>query len=140
MSQQVDALIFAPHPDDAELGMGATIALMVEQGMRVALVDMSDGEPTPFGSPETRAKEAEQAAKHLGVSMRLRLDFPNRRFQHDLAGRYKLAAVIRQFRPRWIFAPYLPDAHPDHVAATRLIEDARFDAKLTKTDIPGQPR
>ena len=58
---------------------------------------------------------------------------------HDIASRHKLAAVIRQHRPDWLFVPYPIDAHPDHVAVTRIAEDARFDAKLTKTDIPGEP-
>jgi len=135
----IDAMVFAPHPDDAELGMGATIALMLEQGMQVVVVDMSDGEPTPHGSPEARAKETAAASEALGLTDRVQLDFPNRAFVHDLAGRYKLAGLIRRYRPRWLFAPYLPDAHPDHVVATRLIEDARFDAKLTKVDLPGEP-
>lgn len=137
----IDAMIFAPHPDDAELGMGATIALMLEQRMRVMVVDMSDGEPTPYGTPEARAKERIEATAALGLKMedRLLLDFPNRTFVHSIEGRHKLAGVIRRHQPRWIFAPVMPDAHPDHVAATRLIEDARFDAKLTKTDLPGEP-
>ncbi len=137
----IDAMIFAPHPDDAELGMGATIALMLEQGMQVMVVDMSNGEPTPHGSPEVRAAERIAAAEALGLKMedRRMLDFPNRTFVHSIEGRHELAGVIRQHKPRWIFAPVMPDAHPDHVAATRLIEDARFDAKLTKTDLPGEP-
>lgn len=137
----IDAMIFAPHPDDAELGMGATIALMLDQGMRVMVVDMSDGEPTPYGTPQMRAAERIAATAGLGLKMedRLLLDFPNRTFEHSIEGRHKLAGVIRRHKPRWIFAPVMPDAHPDHVAATRLIEDARFDAKLTKTDLPGDP-
>lgn len=137
----IDAMIFAPHPDDAELGMGATIALLTQQGMKVMIVDMSNGEPTPYGSPEIREKERDASTAALGLppQQRLLLDFPNRTFEHTVAGRHKLAGVIRTHKPRWIFAPYMPDAHPDHVAATRLIEDARFDAKLTKIDLPGGP-
>lgn len=136
-----DAMVFAPHPDDAELGMGATIALLIQQGMKVIVVDMSNGEPTPHGTPELRAKERDAATAALGLApeQRLLLDFPNRTFVHNIEGRHKLAALIRIHKPRWIFAPYMPDAHPDHVAATRLIEDARFDAKLTHIDLPGQP-
>jgi bacillithiol biosynthesis deacetylase BshB1 len=137
----IDAMIFAPHPDDAELGMGATIALLAQQGMKVMVVDMSDGEPTPYGSPEIRKKEREAATTALGLAadQRAQLDFPNRTFVHNIEGRHKLAGVIRTHKPRWIFAPYMPDAHPDHVAATKLIEDARFDSKLTKIDLPGSP-
>ena len=136
-----DAMIFAPHPDDAELGMGATIALLIEQGMHVMVVDMSNGEPTPYGAPEIRAKETAAATQALGLKpdQRLQLDFPNRTFVHNIEGRYKIAGLIRTHKPRWIFAPYIPAAHPDHVAATRMIEDARFDSKLTRIDLPGQP-
>jgi bacillithiol biosynthesis deacetylase BshB1 len=131
-------LVFGPHPDDQELGMGGTIAKLVRQGHRVHLVDMTNGEPTPFGSVETRAKEAAAAAKVLGVDRTL-VGLKNREVQHTIEARHRVAAVIRAHRPDWMFVPYSIDAHPDHVAVTRICEDARFDAKLTKTDIPGDP-
>lgn len=136
-----ELLVFAPHPDDAELGMGATIAKLLGRGIEVAVVDMTNGEPTPHGSPEIRAAEMQRASDALGLPshLRMQLDLVNRRVEHNLASRHKVAAAIRRFRPRWVFAPVLPDAHPDHTAATRIIEDARFDAKLTQTDIPGDP-
>jgi bacillithiol biosynthesis deacetylase BshB1 len=131
-------LVIGPHPDDAELGMGGTIARLAAQGHRLHLVDMTNGEPTPLGDPATRAAEAAAAAAILGVS-RTTLDLPNRQVVHDLPSRHKLAAVIRRHRPDWLFLPYPLDAHPDHVAVTRIGEDARFDAKLTKSAIPGEP-
>lgn len=131
-------LVIGPHPDDQELGMGGTIARMVVQGHRVHLLDMTNGEPTPLGTPERRAEESTAAAKLLGVSRTL-LGLPNRQVVHSLEARHRVAAVIRQHQPNWIFLPYPIDAHPDHVATTRIGEDARFDAKLTKTTIPGEP-
>src|SRR5205823_14767040 len=131
-------LIIGPHPDDQELGMGGTIAKLVTQGHRVHLVDMTNGEPTPLGSPEIRARESAAAARVLGVERTL-VGLPNRQVVHDVPSRHKLAAVIRRHRADWLFVPYPIDAHPDHVAVTRIAEDARFDAKLSKTDIPGQP-
>ncbi len=131
-------LVFGPHPDDQELGMGGTIAKLVAQGHRVHLVDMTNGEPTPFGSVETRAREAAAAAKVLGVERTL-VGLKNREVVHSVEARHLVAAVIRRHRPDWMFIPYPIDAHPDHVAVTRICEDARFDAKLTKTDIPGEP-
>ena len=131
-------LVIGPHPDDQELGMGGTVLKLASQGHAVHLVDMTNGEPTPHGSPEIRARESAAAAKALGVGRTL-LGLPNRQVQHTIEARHKLAAVIRQHRADWLFAPYPVDAHPDHVATTRIVEDARFDAKLTKTDIPGQP-
>ncbi|MGH7180209.1 MAG: PIG-L family deacetylase [Tepidisphaeraceae bacterium] len=131
-------LVVGPHPDDQELGMGGTIARLVQQGHQVHLVDMTNGEPTPNGSVEKRAAESAAAARVLGVQRTL-LGLKNREVVHNLESRHKLAAVIRQHRPGVIFLPYPTDAHPDHVATTRIGEDARFDAKLTKTSIPGEP-
>jgi bacillithiol biosynthesis deacetylase BshB1 len=131
-------LVIGPHPDDQELGMGGTVLKLASQGHKVHLVDMTNGEPTPHGSPEIRARESAAAAKVLGVERTL-VGLPNRQVQHTIEARHRLAAVIRRHRADWLFAPYPIDAHPDHVATTRIVEDARFDAKLTKTDIPGAP-
>lgn len=135
----LDALVIAPHPDDAELGMGGTIVRLLAEGRRVGVLDLTDGEPTPRGSPEIRAKETAAASKVLGITWRENLGLPNRRLVPDLDARHRLAAAIRECRPRWLFAPYWIDAHPDHVAATELVEAARFWAKLSKTDLPGEP-
>ena len=135
----LDVLVIAPHPDDAELGMGGTISLMLRQGLAVGVVDLTDGEPTPRGSVEIRARETTAASAALGLTWRENLGLPNRRLKATLAARAALAGVIRQARPRRIFAPHWIDAHPDHVAATRLAEAARFWAKLTKCDLPGEP-
>src|SRR5256885_7247622 len=131
-------LVVGPHPDDQELGMGGTIVKLVRQGHRVHIVDMTNGEPTPKGSVETRAREAAEAAKVLGVQRTL-LGLKNREVTHNLESRHKLAALIRVHRPNALFLPYPMDAHPDHVATTKIGEDARFDAKLTKSSIRGEP-
>ncbi|HZL35683.1 MAG TPA: bacillithiol biosynthesis deacetylase BshB1 [Tepidisphaeraceae bacterium] len=131
-------LVIGPHPDDQELGMGGSIARLAGQGHRIHLVDMTNGEPTPLGTPQRRARESAAAATILGVE-RTNLGLANREVVHTVEARHKLAAVIRAHRPEWIFLPYPVDAHPDHVATTRIGEDARFDAKLTKTSIPGEP-
>jgi bacillithiol biosynthesis deacetylase BshB1 len=135
----LDILAIAPHPDDAELGMGGTIVKLIDEGLRVGVLDLTDGEPTPHGNRETRARETAAATEVLGLSWRENLGLPNRRLEATLDARHKLAAAIRKTRPRWLFAPYWVDAHPDHVAATQLVEAARFWAKLTKTDLPGDP-
>ncbi|MCH7846871.1 MAG: bacillithiol biosynthesis deacetylase BshB1 [Planctomycetes bacterium] len=131
-------LVVGPHPDDQELGMGGTIAKLTEQGHDVLLLDMTNGEPTPHGDPQTRAVEAAKAAEILGVKRRL-LDLPNRVLEHNIESRHLVAGVIREHQAQIVFAPYFQDAHPDHVATTRIVEDARFDAKLTKIDLPGEP-
>ena len=131
-------LVVGPHPDDQELGMGGTIAKLTSQGHDVLLLDMTNGEPTPHGSPEIRAKEANTAADVLGVK-RTTVDLPNRRVEHSIEARHAVASVIRTHQAEMIFAPYFEDAHPDHIATTRIVEDARFDAKLTKIDLAGDP-
>ena len=134
----MNVLVVGPHPDDQELGMGATIAKLADQGHDVLLLDMTNGEPTPHGDPQTRAVEAARAAEILGVKRRL-LDLPNRVLEHTIAARHLVAAVIREHQAEVVFTPAMPDAHPDHTATTRIVEDARFDAKLTKIDLPGEP-
>lgn len=135
----VDSVVVAPHPDDAELGMGGTILKMVASGLTVGIVDVTNGEPTPYGTPEIRAAETEQASRVLGIRWRINLGMPNRSLQPTLEGRAALAAVFRLSRPKAVFCPYWEDAHPDHLATTEMTEAARFWAKLTKTDLPGDP-
>ncbi len=131
-------LVFGPHPDDQELGMGGTIARLVDQGHDVVLVDMTDGEPTPYGDPDTRMAEAAAAAAILGAR-RKQIGLKNRFVSHSIEARHTVAGVIRQEQADVLFLPYPEDAHPDHIAVTRIVEDARFDAKLTKIDLPGEP-
>ena len=130
--------VVGPKADDQELGMGGTIAKLAAQGHDVLLLDMTNGEPTPHGSVETRAAEAARAAEILGVK-RIGIDLPNRMITHSIEARHKVAGVIRKHQAQIVFTPYFQDAHPDHVATTRIVEDARFDAKLTKIDLPGEP-
>ena len=134
----LDVLVVAPHPDDAELGMGGAIAKLLQSGRRVGVLDLTNGEPTPFGTIETREAETALATEILGLTWRGNLDLPNRSLQATLENREKLASVFRLTQAKWIFAPYWEDAHPDHVAALSLIEDARFWAKLSKTNMPGE--
>ncbi|MGQ0550380.1 MAG: bacillithiol biosynthesis deacetylase BshB1 [Armatimonadota bacterium] len=132
-------LALGPHPDDIEIAMGGTICLLLAQGHEVVLCDLTDGEPTPLGTPERRAVEAAKAAGLLGVGRRITLDLPNRSLEHTLEARHLVAEVIRDVRPDALFIPYWVDAHPDHVAACAIGEAARFWAKLTKTDMRGEP-
>lgn len=136
---RLDLLVVAPHPDDAELGMGGAIAKMIQIGWKVGVLDLTSGEPTPFGSEEIRQQETAKATEILGLKWRENLGLPNRSLEPTLQARGKLANVFRRMRPKWIFAPYWEDAHPDHVAATELVEAARFWSKLTKTHLEGEP-
>lgn len=134
-------IIFAPHPDDAEIGMGGAIALLASQGHHVLIVDVTDGCPTPVGDRPTRLREAEAARQILSAPgtpvRRVVLDLPNRRVEHTLAARHLLAGQIRAHQASIVFAPHPLDAHPDHVAVASLARDARFDARLTGAPMPG---
>lgn len=136
--EPLDMLVVAPHPDDAEFGMGGTIAKMVDEGMRVGILDLTSGEPTPHGSPEIRAAETLKATEAIRPTWRGNAGLTNRKLEPTLEARELLASFFRMLRPRWLFAPYWSDAHPDHVAATELVEAARFWSKLSKTDMPGE--
>lgn len=134
-----DAVCIGAHPDDVEIGMGATVAKMTAAGKRVAIVDLTNGEPTPFGSIETRSAESARAAEILGVEERRTLSQPNRYLVDTIEARTELAQVLRELRPRAIFIPYAEDAHPDHIAASSIGLAARFYAKFTKTEMSGEP-
>jgi bacillithiol biosynthesis deacetylase BshB1 len=133
-----DVICFGAHPDDVEIGMGATAAKMGHAGLDVLLVDLTDGEPTPRGTHETRMVEAAASADILGAR-RLTLDLPNRELFDTVEARKQVAEVLRAERPRIVFAPYPIDAHPDHIAAAAIVEAARFYAKFVKTDMAGEP-
>lgn len=135
----LDVLVVAPHPDDAELGMGGTILKMITEGRRVGILDLTSGEPTPLGSLERRASETAEANALLGSPWRENLGLSNRSLEPTLENRRALAEAIRRVRPKWLFAPYWEDAHPDHTAASKLVEDARFWSKLSKSDLAGEP-
>lgn len=126
------------HPDDVEIGMGGTVAVLADAGYRVVIVDLTDGEPTPFGTRERRLAEAAAAARQLGAE-RVTLDLRNRYLADTDEARVALAAVLREVRPEVVFGPFPHDAHPDHVAASEIVRSARFFAKLSKTAIPGEP-
>ncbi len=133
----LDVLVVAPHPDDAEISVGGLIALSRRQNLRVGVIDLTSGEPTPNGTPEIRRQETQRATGILDLSWRSSLQLPNRSLQADLQSRRRLAEVFRQTQPQIILAPFHEDAHPDHVAASRLVDDARFWSKLSRTDLEG---
>jgi bacillithiol biosynthesis deacetylase BshB1 len=136
---QLDYLIIACHPDDAEIGCGGAILSLIAQGVKVGVLDLTDGEPTPHGSPEIRRRETEAAMAILQLDWRGNLGLPNRSLVADLEARRLVAGMIRRLRPRVLITHYWEDAHPDHVAASALVDAARFWAKLSKTDMPGLP-
>jgi bacillithiol biosynthesis deacetylase BshB1 len=132
MPTTVDLLAIFPHPDDAELGCGGTLAKAATAGHRVAIVDLARGEMASRGTVELRAEEAQRAAKVLGVSCRENVGLPDAGLRNDPETREKVALVIRRFRPRVVIAPALEGRHPDHRVAAQLVRDACFVAGLAK--------
>jgi bacillithiol biosynthesis deacetylase BshB1 len=137
--EQVDLLVFGPHPDDLEIGAGGTVAKHAAMGLRVGLCDLTAGEMGSNGTVEQRLAEAEDARKVLGATWRTNLRWPDRAIgstsNHGLAA----TELIRSVRPKAIALPYWSDRHPDHVAASNVLTDAIFNAGLRRFQAEGEP-
>ncbi len=137
LPEPLDVIAVGAHPDDVEIACGGTLAKLVQQGYRVGIVDLTDGEPTPGSpGPETRLAEADEAARILGVHVRKTLDLPNRRLFDGFTERVALAKVFRQYRPQIFLgmADKTPTASPDHWQAMQITDAAVFYSRLTKWD------
>ena len=135
--KSLDVIAVGAHPDDVEIGCGGTLATLVDQGYRVGIVDLTDGEPTPLSSgPEQRIQEANAAAEALGVHERIILDLPNRRLFDTFESRVALAKVFRRYRPRLVLGLYgkTPMASPDHWQASQITDAGVFYSRLSKWD------
>jgi bacillithiol biosynthesis deacetylase BshB1 len=135
----VDLLVFGPHPDDIEIGIGATVARHAGHGLRVGLCDLTEGEMGSNGTVEERRREAEAAREVLGAVWRENLRIPDRQIGKDPAHHRTVAECIRRHRPKVIAAPYWVDRHPDHGAASALVTEAAFSAGLRKYEAAGEP-
>jgi N-acetylglucosamine malate deacetylase 1 len=137
LPESIDVLAVGAHPDDVEIAIGGTLARLAQQGYRVGICDLTNGEPTP-GSPgvDVRLAEAREAAKILGVHMRETLTLPNRCLFDSFSARIALARVIRRWRPKIVIgiAGKTPMASPDHWQAMQITDAAVFYSRLTKWD------
>lgn len=135
-SDSLDIIFAMPHPDDSEITCGGTIARLGKLGYRVGILHMTDGEPTPRGTPEIRKQELAAASEALGVAHVETLALPNRELMDTPAARYAVATVFRRFKPRIVvgMAGRTPGASPDHYQAQLIVEAARFYSQLTKWD------
>jgi bacillithiol biosynthesis deacetylase BshB1 len=132
-----DLLVFSPHPDDAEIGCGATIAAHVRLGASVVVVDATRGEMGSRGTVEDRAREAAAAAKILGLSGRENLGLRDGHIpSDDHAARGLIVDAIRRHRPRVVICISGAARHPDHIALARLVEPAVKAAALHKLASP----
>ncbi|WP_342414669.1 bacillithiol biosynthesis deacetylase BshB1 [Paenibacillus sp. FSL R10-2782] len=134
----LDILIFGAHADDAEIGMGGTIAKHTSAGLRVGVCDLTRAEMSSNGDVDTRMTEAEDAAKVLGLAVRTNLGLPDRGLYVTPENVAAVTEEIRRHAPKIVFAPYWEDRHPDHVMCSKLVEEAVFNAKLRRF-MPEQP-
>jgi bacillithiol biosynthesis deacetylase BshB1 len=139
MSDEVELLAIAAHRDDVELTCGGTLAKAVQQGHRVGIVDLTQGETGTRGDAATRAAEAMRAATALGVQVRLNAGLPDAHLHNDEASRAVLVELIRRTRPRAVILPYAVGRHPDHRTAAELGRDACYLAGLAKFGGAGAP-
>ncbi len=129
---KLDVLVFAAHPDDAELSIGGTIAKFNSLNLKTGIVDLTRGEMSSRGNIKLRQKEAEEASKILRISYRENLGISDGNIELNRKNFEKVITVIRRFAPQIIFAPYFNDRHPDHIQTSKLIKDAMFKTGLTK--------
>ncbi len=129
---KLDILAIGVHPDDIELSCGGTVASHIWAGKKVGLLDLTRGELGTRGSAELRDKEAAAAAKILGATLRLNLQFKDGFFTNDQAHQLSIISVLRTYQPDIVLAPALSDRHPDHGRAAKLIADACFLSGLLK--------
>ena len=134
----VDLLVFGPHPDDIEIGLGGVVARHVDLGFRVGLCDLTAGEMGSNGTVEDRLAEAEAARAVLGAAWRVNLRWPDRAIGGADHVR-SAAALIRQARPRTVGIPYWSDRHPDHVSASQVLTEAVFNSALRRFDPSTEP-
>lgn len=137
---KLDILAFGAHPDDVELGCGATIAKEISLGKKIGIVDLTRGELGTRGSADLRDKEAQKAAKILGVTIRENLKFADGFFVNDKKHQLEIIKMIRKYQPEIVLCNAIDDRHIDHSKGSKLVSDACFLSGLMKieTELDGK--
>ena len=131
---KLDVLAFGAHPDDVELGCGGTIAKDAANGKKIGIIDLTRGELGTRGTAETRDEEAFNAAKILGVSMRLNLEFADGFFVNEKEHQLAIIKMIRKYQPEIVICNAIDDRHIDHGKGSKLVSDACFLSGLMKIE------
>lgn len=134
-----DVLAIAAHRDDVEQTCGGTLLRSTARGLRTAILDLTQGEAGTRGTANDRAREADDAARLLGVSWRKALDLPDGAISNTLENRIKIVSVLREVRPRVVILPYWQARHPDHAIVASLGYEACFLSGLAKIDTGTAP-
>ncbi len=129
---KLDLLVFAAHPDDAELACSGTIASHSAAGYSCGIIDLTKGEMGTRGTPKLRMIEAEKSSKILGLKVRENLGFADIKFTNDLEHQLEVIKMIRKYRPEIILANAIRDRHPDHGKGAELLQQAFFKSGLKK--------
>jgi bacillithiol biosynthesis deacetylase BshB1 len=136
---RADVLAIAAHRDDVEQTCGGTLLRMAARGLRTAILDLTQGEAGTRGTADERAREAEEAARILGVGWRQALTVPDGAIENTLENRVAIVHVLRRLRPRVVILPYWQARHPDHAVTGTLGYDACFLAGRKKVDTGTDP-
>jgi N-acetylglucosamine malate deacetylase 1 len=134
-NQSLDILAIAAHRDDVEQTCGGTLLKAARRGQRTGILDLTRGEMGTRGTADDREREANDAAKILGVEWRRALDIPDGHVENTWENRLKVAAALRETRPHVVILPYWKGRHPDHYTASVLGYEACFLAGLAKLDL-----
>jgi len=131
---KLDVLIFAAHPDDAELNLGGTICSLTKQGKKVGIIDLTRGEMGTRGNTETRKKEAQKASEIMGIDYRVNLDLGDSFVENTRSNQEKIISEVRKTQPSICITGAPHDRHPDHGKSTQLVLDALFYSGLKKIE------
>jgi len=129
---KLDLLVFAAHPDDAELSCSGTLAAHIASGYKCGIIDLTKGEMGTRGTPDIRVEEAKNSANILGLQVRENLGFADIKFLNDWDHQIEVIKMIRKYRPDIILANAIRDRHPDHGKGAELLQQAFFKSGLTK--------
>lgn len=129
---KLDILAFAAHPDDIEISAAGTLMKHIENGKKVGIIDLTQGELGTRGSAEIRMEEAKRSAEIMGIHYRTNLKMADGFFENNTENRLEIIKEIRKCRPQIVLANAIEDRHPDHGRASKLVSDACFYSGLVK--------
>lgn len=136
---KLDVLAIGAHRDDVEITCGGTVIKLVDLGYKVGILDLTQGEMGTKGTADQRGKEAQGAAKVMGISVRENLRLPDSNVENTLENKLKLVKIIRKYKPHLVILPYWTQRHPDHLRCSQLGYEACYLSGLAKLKVKGEP-
>ena len=140
---QLDVLAVFSHPDDAELSVAGTLLKLKSLGYRTGVCDLTRGEMGTRGTPEIRAREAQEAARIMKLDVRVNLDQPDGHVWPSETARTAFVRMLRTYKPKVLLTTHEDDPHPDHAhtsiivrQAARLATMGRYDEESALAPVP----